>query len=114
MYPNDFPVRYNDYNGSSFPGEFDSSIFNFTGGLFKQDIGFAHGPVSASATVGRHHQDGFRSGSPASCDNSPQSMTRSVSSGTSSEGGQVDSQDLATTAVPPGAAEPVHIMHRHL
>ena len=120
MYSEHFlPARYNDYEGLA-PGEYSYGgmrLFDLPleldQTLLKTNIGFTNGHVTAPANVGRLH-DSFRSGSPPSSDNSPLSMSLSISSGTSSEGGRVENQDLVATPVVFGAVEPVQIQRRQL
>lgn len=115
------PARYNDYEEGLAPGGeyscggmrlFDLPL-ELDQTLLKSDIGpFANGGhLSAPTVIGRQH-DVLRSGTPLSCENSPLSMTQSISSGTSSEGGYVENQDLAATPVVPGVgSEHMHMPH---
>lgn len=114
------PGRYNDYEeGGLGSGEYSYSGMRLCDfpleldqTLLKSDMGFGTG----HGIVGRHH-DSFRPSSPQSCDNSPLSMTLSISSGTSSEGGHVGNKDLAATpVVPVGGTDPqaVQVSHRQL
>jgi hypothetical protein len=115
------PARYNDYETGLAPGGeyscggmrlFDLPL-ELDQALLKSDTGpFVNsGHVSAPEVIGTHHE-GLRSGTPLSCENSPLSMTLSISSGTSSEGGHVENQDLAATPVVPGVGpEPMHMPH---
>jgi hypothetical protein len=115
------PARYNDYDdglASGLNSYVGMRLFDYPleldHALLKADMGFANGLRGAPATTGRHH-DGFRTGSPLSCNNSPLSTTLSVSSGTSSEGAHVENQDLAATPNVPGASsQPMRNSHRQL
>jgi len=105
------PSKYNDtlkYDPALEPGEYAYGGMKFLDmppeldpNLLKVDPLYAdingHG---AAPGMSKHHGfDGFRHASPLSSDNSPLSMTLSLSSGPSSDGGHLENHDLASTSM---------------
>jgi hypothetical protein len=95
------PAKYEgtlEYDAALEPGEyaFGSMRFpdiplEFDPALLKVDMSFSNGNAVAPGMA--RQLEGFRSASPLSSDNSPMSMTLSLSSGTSSDGGHVETHD---------------------
>ena len=103
------PAKYEDsieYDAALDTADYPFSGIRFPGipldpemnsALLKVDMAFGSGTVVGPAT-GRQ-LEGFRSTSPLSSDNSPLSMTLSLSSGNSSDAGVVETQDVTGISI---------------